>query len=81
VERVHVIHDKAGRILAVADAADIAGPGGMVLRHQPSPRPGQHAVIVSLRAEQRGLHALALIRDYELDRDESPPVLRRRSRP
>lgn len=76
---VHVVHDDAGRILAVADAADTPGPGGVVLHHQPRPRPGQHAVRVSLTEEQQGLHALTLIRDYELDRAASPPALHRRT--
>lgn len=76
--RVHVVHDDAGRILAVADAADATGPGGTVLHHQPRPRPGQHAVVVRLTDEQQELHALALIRDFELDRQASPIALRRR---
>ncbi len=80
MDSVYVVHDEGGRILAVADAVGVAGPGGSTLRHQPRPRPGQHAVLVTLRDEQRKLHALALIRDYELDRDASPPVLYRRSR-
>jgi hypothetical protein len=77
--RVHIIHDDDGRILAVADAAEVAGPGGVVLHHQPRPRPGQHAVLITLDDEQRELHALALIRDFELDRTASPLALRRRS--
>lgn len=76
---VHVIHDDNGRILAVADAADIPGPGGVVLHHQPRPRPGQHAIVIALKDEQRGHHALTLIRDFELDPQTSPPALRRRS--
>jgi hypothetical protein len=76
---VHVVHDDDGRILAVADAADTPGPGGVVLHHRPRPRPGQHAVLVTLTDQQRELHALTLIRDFELDRQTSPPVLRRRS--
>jgi hypothetical protein len=80
MDSVYAIHDEGGRILAVADAAKVAGPGGMTLRHQPSPRPGQRAVLVHLRDEQRDMHALALVRDYRLDRDASPPVLYRGSR-
>ncbi len=79
MQRVYIVHDHEGRILAVADAADIPGPGGVVLHHQPRPRPGQHAAFVILRDEQRELHALALIRQFELDPDASPPALRRRS--
>jgi hypothetical protein len=75
---VHVVHDDSGRILAVADAGDTAGPGGVVLHHQPHPRSGQHAVVVSLNDEQRELHALALVRDFELDLETSSPALRRR---
>ena len=77
---VHILHDDNGRILALADAADRLGPGGVVLRHQPRPRPGQHAVLVTLTDEQQELHALTLIRDFDLDRESSPPALRRRSR-
>jgi hypothetical protein len=77
--RVHIIHNDDGRILAVADAADKPGPGGVVLRHQPRPRPGQHAVVVTLRDEQQGLHALTLIREFELDLQTSVPALHRRS--
>src|ERR1039458_6906626 len=69
---VHIIHDQDGRILAVADAADIPGPGGMVLHHQPRPRLGQYAVHVTLSEEQREKHALTLIRDLELDPQASP---------
>jgi hypothetical protein len=76
--RVHVVHDDEGRILAVADAADTPGPGGVVLHHQPRPRPGQHAVLVTLTDEQKELHVLTLIRDFELDREASPLTLRRR---
>jgi hypothetical protein len=76
---VHVVHDDDGRILAVADAADTPGPGGLVFHHQPRPRPGQHAVLVTLTDQQRELPALALIRDFELDREASPFALRRRS--
>jgi hypothetical protein len=76
---VHIIHDQDGRILAVADAADIPGPGGMVLHHQPRPRLGQYAVHVTLSEEQREMHALTLIRDFELDPQASPPALRRRT--
>jgi hypothetical protein len=76
---VHIVHDDDDRILAVADAADTPGPGGAVLHHQPRPRPGQHAVLVTLTEEQRELHALTLIRDFELDREASPLALRRRS--
>jgi hypothetical protein len=76
---VHIIHDDNGRILAVADAADTAGPGGVVLHHQPRPRPGQHAIVVTLTDEQQDVDALTLIRDFDLDREASPPALRRRS--
>jgi hypothetical protein len=76
---VHVVHDDDGRILAVADAADTPGPGGVVLHHRPRPRPGQHAVLVTLTDQQRELHVATLIRDFELDRDASPVALRRRS--
>jgi hypothetical protein len=76
---VHIVHDDDGRILAVADAADTPGPGGVVLHHQPRPRPGQHGVVVTLTDEQRELHALTLIRDFELDPEASPLALRRRS--
>jgi len=76
---VHIVHDEDGRILAVADAADTPRPGGVVLHHQPRPRPGQHAVLVTLTDEQQELHALTLIRDFDLDREASPPALRRRS--
>jgi hypothetical protein len=76
---VHIVHDADGRILAVADAADRPCPGGVVLHHQPRPRPGQHAILVTLTDEQQELHALTLIRDFDLDREASPPALRRRS--
>ncbi len=76
---VHIVHDDDGRILAVADAADTPGPGGVVLHHAPRPRSGQHAVLVTLNDQQRELHALDLIRDFELDRQASPLALRRRS--
>jgi hypothetical protein len=76
---VHIVHDDDGRILAVADAADTPFPGGVVLHHQPRPRPGQHAVLVTLTDEQQGLHALTLIRDFDLDPEASSPALRRRS--
>jgi hypothetical protein len=76
--RVHVVHDDEGRILAVADAADTLGLGGAVLHHQPRPRPGQHAVLVTLTDEQQELHILTLIRDFELDREASALALRRR---
>ena len=79
MDSVYVLHDEGGRILAVADAAEVARPGGLTLRHRPSPRPGQHALLVNLRDEQREVSALVLIRDYELDRQASPPVLYRRS--
>jgi hypothetical protein len=49
-----------------------------VLHHQPRPRPGQHAVLVTLTDEQKELHVLTLIRDFELDREASPLTLRRR---
>jgi hypothetical protein len=75
---VHVVHDDEGRILAIADAADTPGPGGVVLHHQPRPRPGQHAVLVTLTDEQQELQAITLIRDFELDREASVPALRRR---
>jgi hypothetical protein len=75
---VHIIHDGDGRILAVADAADRLG-SGVVLHHQPCPRRGQHAVLVTLNDEQREIHALGLIRDFELDSEASPLALRRRS--
>jgi hypothetical protein len=75
---VHVVPDDTGRILSLADAADTAGPSGVVLHHQPRPRPGQHAVVVSLNDEQRELHALTLVRDFELDLETSSPALRRR---
>jgi hypothetical protein len=76
---VHIVHDADGRILALADAADMPGSGGVVLHHQPRPRPGQHAILVTLTDEQQQLHALTLIRDFDLDREASPPALRRRS--
>jgi hypothetical protein len=75
---VHVVHDDEGRILAIADAADTPGPGGVVLHHQPRPRPGQHAVLVTLTDEQQELRAITLIRDFELDREAPVPALRRR---
>jgi hypothetical protein len=76
---VHIVHDDNGRILAVADAADRPGPGGVVLHHQPRPRPGQHAILITLTDEQQQLPAVTLIRDFDLDREASPPALRRRS--
>jgi hypothetical protein len=78
MRNVHVVHDDEGRILAIADAADAPGPGGAVLHHEPRPRPGQHAVLVTLTDEQQGLHALALIREFELDREAPVLALRRR---
>ena len=75
---VHIVHDDDGRILAVADGADTPWPGGRMLHHQPRPRPGQHAILVTLTIEQQELHALTLIRDFDLDREASPPGLRRR---
>jgi hypothetical protein len=77
--RVHVVHDDTGRILAVADAAETAGPGGLLLHHRPRPRAGQHAVVVTLREEQRELPALTLLREFELDLEARSPALRRRS--
>jgi len=78
MRHVHVVHDGSGRILAVADAADTAGPNGLILRHAPRPRPGQHLVQMELGDEHGDLHALALVRDYELDLDASPLRLRPR---
>jgi hypothetical protein len=79
MHQVHIIHDEDGRILAVADAAVTSGPGGIQLHHQPRPRPGQHAILVTLADEHRDHTALALIREFEVDRDAPEPALRRRS--
>ena len=79
MERVHVVHDGSGRILAVADAAETTGPHGLLLRHQPRPRPGQHLVELALGRDLQDLHAVALVRDYELVLDAAPVTLRRRA--
>jgi hypothetical protein len=77
---VHIVHDDDGRILALADAAEVPGPGGVVLHHQPRPRPGQHALLLSLSEEQQELHPVVLLREFELDSGAPSPALRRRSR-
>ena len=78
MNRVHVVHDESGRILAVADAAETTGPDGVSLRHQPRPRPGQVLVQMDLDEELQILNALALVRDYEVDVDTSSGTLKRR---
>ena len=44
---------------------------GVVLHHHRRPRPAQHAVLVALTDRHRELHALTLVRDFELDCESS----------
>lgn len=77
---VHVVYDDSGRILAVATAEATAGPGGLVLRHQPVPVAGQYAMRITLDDEQHAAGSVAFLREFEIDPEASPPALRRRSR-
>jgi hypothetical protein len=77
---VHVVYDDGGAILAVADATEAHGAGGVVLRHHPVPGPRQHAARVRLDDEQERATAWQLVRDFEVDLTTSPPKLRRHAR-
>jgi hypothetical protein len=79
--RLLVLHDAAGRILALA-AADAAPPGdGPQTGWRPVPGPGQVACAVELAPEQADWSLAELIEAFELHRDaeKGRPYLRRRS--
>jgi len=79
LRHVHVVYDEHGRILAVADATESSGPGGLVLGHRPVERPGQSSARLTLSDEHVAGGPTSLVRDWEIDPDASPPALRRRS--
>lgn len=80
MREVHVVYDESGRILAVADAEDVTGPGGVVLGHRPVERAGQRSTRLTLGDEHRAVGPLGLVRDFEIDAASSPPTFRRRAR-
>ncbi|MFZ0172602.1 MAG: hypothetical protein WAL04_13040 [Acidimicrobiales bacterium] len=75
---VHVIYDDSGRILAVADASEAVGPGGLLLGYTPVERPGQRSVRLTLGDEHIAGGPSSLLRDFEIDHAAFPPALRRR---
>jgi hypothetical protein len=77
---VHVVYDDTGRILAVADATEAAGPGGLLVGHRPVERLGQNAVRLVLGDEHVAGGLSSLLRDFEIDHQASQPALRRRLR-
>ena len=75
---VHVVFDKTGRILALADAGEVSGPGGVTLHHEPVAGPGQRSCRLRLTETHLTDGLAALIRDFEVDPTAAAPVLRRR---
>jgi hypothetical protein len=79
--RLLVVHDAAGRILALASADAEPPAGGARLGWRPVPGPGQVACEVELAAEQASWSLAELIEAFELHREAEAgtPYLRRRS--
>ena len=84
--RLLVLHDAAGRILALAAAApppadEAARDAGPRVGWRPVPGPGQVACTVELAAEQASWSLAELIAAFEVHRDAEAgrPCLRRRS--
>ncbi|MGO9029885.1 MAG: hypothetical protein ACLQOZ_14805 [Acidimicrobiales bacterium] len=77
----HLVHDGSGRILAMVDAAETAGPDGRRLRHEPVARPGQQVVRLVLSDEHLAAGPAALFSEFEVDLTASPTTLRRRTAP
>ncbi len=75
---VHVVFDDDGRILALADAAEVTDAEGRTFGHEPVERSGQHAVRLTLGDEELSHGPAKLVADFEIDRTASPPALRRR---
>lgn len=75
---VHVVHDDAGTILAMVEAAATEGPGGIRLTSTPVPGPGQRSTRVTVADEHAGLSLLDLLDRFEVDHTQSPPTLRER---
>lgn len=76
---VHVVYDDRGTIVALVEAGESEGPGGVRLSSTPLAGPGQHTVLAAVADEHAGLSLAALLERGELDHDPSPPVLRVRA--
>jgi hypothetical protein len=76
---LHVVFDDDGRILALAEAAEVTDARGRTLGHQPVERPGQHVVRLTLGDEELAHGPARLLAEFEIDQGASPPALRERA--
>jgi hypothetical protein len=61
MRELQVLYDESGRILAVADAEAVTGPGGVVLGHRPVERAGRRSTRLALGDEHRAVGPLSLV--------------------
>ncbi len=75
---IHVLHDEAGRILAIAPASATIDEQGRRRGVTPVPTAGQFAIRLTLADEHAALGPVAIVRDFRIDLAAETPSLRAR---